>query len=77
MKQLKALKIVNFFLFLDFLIVLTSVLFYKIIPGDLNGSESMSQLHGLSGMIFVLLVIIHFSLNFKWVKLNYFTKKKK
>lgn len=77
MKQLKILKIVNVLLFIDFLFVLTSVLFYKIIPGNLNGSELMANMHGLSGMIFGLLVLVHLILNFKWVKMNYFTPKKK
>jgi hypothetical protein len=77
MKQIKILKIVNMLLFLDFLIVLTSVLFYKIIPGNLNGSEMMAEMHETSGMIFGILVLVHLTLNFKWVKMNYFTPKKK
>jgi len=59
----------------DFVLVVMSVFLYKVIPGSLNGSELMSDLHGMSGMMFFILVLIHFILNYKWVKLNYFGKK--
>ena len=77
MKRLKILKVVNVLLILDFVLILISLLFYKYIPGDLNGSEVMSEFHELTGMIFIMLGILHLILNFNWIKSSYFNKKKK
>ncbi len=75
MKRLKILKVVNVLLILDFVLILISLLFYKYIPGDLNGSEVMSEFHELTGMIFIILGLIHLVLNYNWIALNYFKVK--
>lgn len=77
MKKIQILKIVNILLFLGFLLVIISMLLYRFIPGDLNGTESMANLHAYSGLTFVLLAIIHVILNFSWIKQNYLKKNKK
>lgn len=76
MKKIVFLKGINLLLIFDFLLLFISILFYKVIPGDLNGSEIMSEMHETTGMIFFLLAILHVILNFGWIKANYLKRKK-
>jgi hypothetical protein len=70
MKQ-KLLKVVNIFLALDFLLLLTTAIFRKIlIPRGLY-----FNFHGIPGFVFAFLVFCHIILNFKWIKATYFKKK--
>jgi hypothetical protein len=76
MAKQKILRILNFLLFIDFLIVVIAQLIYQFHP-ELNGEEFVLKYHATGGYIFVLLVILHFILNFPWVKNAYFKKRKK
>jgi predicted ferric reductase len=77
MKKQKILKILNLFLLLTFLLTALALIFYKFIPSEVQGSEILYEAHEISGLIFILLGIFHFILNFNWVKAMYFKKSKK
>ena len=77
MNTQKALKILNVFLVLSFLTTALALIFYKFIPSEIQGSEFLYAIHAVAGAIFIILGILHFILNFKWVKAVYFKKKKK
>ncbi|MCF7857737.1 MAG: hypothetical protein K9N07_00225 [Candidatus Cloacimonetes bacterium] len=76
MNKPKALKFLNVFLILAFLIAVLALIFYKFIPTALQGSEFLYAAHEIAGVSFIILGIIHFTLNFSWVKMMYFKKKK-
>jgi hypothetical protein len=75
MLKQKILRVLNVILFIDFLMLVIAQLIYQHHP-ELNGEESVLQFHSLGGYLFILLVIIHFILNFPWIKNAYFKKKK-
>ncbi|MCF7918496.1 MAG: hypothetical protein K9N06_01100 [Candidatus Cloacimonetes bacterium] len=77
MKKQKVLKVLNVFLILAFLTTVSALIFYKFIPSGIQGSEFLYEMHELAGMIFAILGITHFILNFNWVRSMYFKKKKK
>ena len=76
MNKQKMLKIVNLLMIINWLVVVLSILFYRFIPSGLQGSIVLYETHWIGGIIFILLSIMHFSLNFKWVKSTYFQRKK-
>ncbi|MDP8211405.1 MAG: hypothetical protein RAO94_07455 [Candidatus Stygibacter australis] len=76
MKKIKALKVVNIFMVLAFLVTALSLVFYKMIPSAIQGEEFLYEMHELAGTIFILVGIIHLILNFGWIKSMYFKKKK-
>lgn len=71
----KLLKIVNPLMFLAFLTNQIAMLLYKI-PGKLQYSEQMTSLHTIAGMIFLVLVICHIILNWRWIKTQIFGIRK-
>ena len=76
MKKQKILKVLNMFLAITFLVVVIAMILYKFIPSELQGDETVLLIHGWGGRIFILLGILHFILNFNWLKAMYFKKKK-
>jgi heme A synthase len=67
---MKNLKVVNLILFIDFsILAITGILNYRI------PYEIYTVIHPLSGYILITLVIIHITLNRKWIKTSYFKKK--
>ncbi|MDA3812633.1 MAG: DUF4405 domain-containing protein [Candidatus Cloacimonetes bacterium] len=76
MNKQKVLKVLNIFLILSFIITAFSLIFYKFIPSEIQGSEFLYKTHEFAGIIFIILGIFHFILNFNWVKAVYFKKKK-
>ena len=76
MKKQKMLKFLNIFLIISFVITALSLIFYKFIPSEIQGSEFLSEMHEIAGMVMIILGILHFILNFNWVKAVYFKKKK-
>ncbi len=70
----KILRVLNLFLILDFLLIVISQLIYQFHP-EMNGEEFVLKYHTSGGYIFILLVIMHFLLNFNWVKNAYFKKR--
>jgi len=77
MKKQKILKFLNIFLIFGFLVAALSLIFYKFVPTELQGSELMYETHEIAGIIFIVLGVSHFILNFNWIKMMYFKKKKK
>lgn len=76
MKKQRALKIVNVFLFFAFIISSVSMILYRWGPEALRGAEIPYEIHGTTGIVLFILVVIHFLLNFKWIIQSYFTRKK-
>ena len=77
MNKQKVLKVLNIFLLLALIITASSLLFYKFIPSEIQGSELLYETHEYAGIIFIFLGICHFILNFSWIKMMYFNRKKK
>jgi len=77
MKKQKILKVLNIFLIISLIITALSLIFYKFIPSEIQGSEFLYEMHEIAGMIMIILGIIHFILNFNpSAKAVYFKKKK-
>jgi len=70
MKRNTALKILNPVLFLFFVNQAVTILFHTKMP-----REIFKTFHKGGGKILLGLIIIHFILNFNWIKANYFSKK--
>jgi len=68
---MKALKIVNVLMFIAVLVTAIGMLLYKI-PGKLQYSESMADLHTTAGIIFFILAVLHIVLNWRWIKSQIF-----
>ncbi|MCK8059717.1 MULTISPECIES: hypothetical protein [unclassified Fusibacter] len=68
---MKMLKIVNAVLFIDFLLLILSVLFRPV----LLSKGLYYPVHPIFGWTLVALVGSHLFLNRKWVKSTYFKKK--
>ena len=77
MNKQKVLKVLNIFLILTFIITSLSLIFYKFIPSEIQGSEFLYKTHELAGIIFIIIGILHLILNFSWVKMMYLRRKKK
>jgi hypothetical protein len=71
----KLLKIVNPLLFVAFLTNQVAMLLYKV-PGPLQYSEQMTNLHTWAGLGFLVLAIVHITLNWRWIKSQIFKNKK-
>jgi hypothetical protein len=69
MKRNTALKILNPILVVFFVNQVVTVLF----RGHLS-HEAFETFHIGGGSIFIGLIVVHFILNFNWVKANYFPK---
>ena len=76
MKKQKVLKVLNIFLIISFIVTAFSLIFYKFIPSEIQGSEILYEIHEKSGMIMIILGILHFVFNLNWIKAAYFKKKK-
>lgn len=75
MTRLKALKIVNIILALSFIMVSIPGLIQFITQGAIPYSQ-FRLFHPIAGTTFTLAGFAHIALNFKWIKVNYFKKKK-
>lgn len=75
MKRHKILLFVNIVLFLAFVITLSSVVLYKIIPSSLNGNEFIGEIHEIGGLVFTIFILLHIGFNWKWIKTQIFTRK--
>lgn len=69
--NVKALRIVNVVLALDFLVMATTGLFRDWIPYNV-----FRTIHRPAGYILVFLILVHIYLNKNWIIQNYFKKKK-
>jgi predicted ferric reductase len=70
MNRVQVLKIVNFLLFVFFIIqALTGIaLFFDLFASSL---EMTAQVHKYSGLLFIILAIVHLVLNWGWVRVNF------
>ena len=65
----KVLKYLNPLLLLAFLSTVVSMFLYKL-PGAMNGSEFLGEMHETSGIIFVGLAVLHIYFNWGWIKIQ-------
>ncbi len=67
----KLLKIVNIILGLSFLAQTVSVVFMVLdkAPGWLY------KFHAINGIVFIILAFTHITLNWAWIRINFFKKK--
>lgn len=72
MNKSAILKYLNPLLGLLFLLQASSGLMLKLAPNKIAG-----EIHELLGPIFVIVVLLHFYLNYNWIKSTYFKGKKK
>lgn len=77
MKKQTILKALNLVMFIDLLVIIVALLFYKFIPSPWKGSEFLTESHEVAGGIFFFLVVLHIVYNFRWVKSTYLQKKDK
>lgn len=75
MTRLQALKIVNIILALSFFMVSIPGVIQFVTQGAIPYSTFRS-IHPITGTIFTLAGFTHVALNYKWIKVNYFKKKK-
>lgn len=75
MTRLKLLKIVNIILALSFFMVSIPGIVQFLSQGAIPYS-TFRAIHPIAGTIFTLAGFTHIALNFKWIKVNYFKKKK-
>lgn len=75
MTRLKLLKIVNIILALSFFMVSIPGIVQFLSQGAIPYS-TFRAIHPIAGTIFTLAGFSHIALNFKWIKVNYFKKKK-
>lgn len=64
---MKALKVVNVLLLIDFVVVVGTAIAHKSIPYDLY-----QKVHVLPGLFLLVLVCIHLFFNRVWIKKTYF-----
>jgi hypothetical protein len=71
MDKMKLLKKLNPVLGISFLLQAISVVFMvlEMAPGWLY------KVHAINGMIFILIVLVHITLNWSWIKVNFLKKK--
>lgn len=75
MTRLQALKIVNIVLALSFFMVSIPGIIQYVTQGAIPYS-TFRAVHPIAGTVFTLAGFTHVALNFKWIKVNYFKKKK-
>ena len=73
MNKAKWLVWLNPFLFLSLLIQAVSgvILFLNLLPA---WDELIARVHSYNGFIFVLLALVHLTMNWSWVRANFFKK---
>ncbi|MDC7125673.1 MAG: hypothetical protein PQJ46_08895 [Spirochaetales bacterium] len=71
--NIKALKVVNILLGIDFLLIAVTAILHNFIMV----TGLYFYFHAVPGFLFLVLVCIHIILNRKWIKSNYFSGKKK
>jgi len=72
MKKVKALKLVNGLIAIDFVLILTTAITHDI----WLGLGIYSVVHAIPGFIFAGLILCHIVLNREWIKKNYFKSRK-
>ena len=75
MDKVKLLRIVNPILFISFIVQATtaSIMVLRIRVPHLR---SILELHEYNGILMIILVAIHVTLNWGWIRANFFKKSK-
>lgn len=71
MKKSTFLKIVNFFVLVLFIVQAGTGMGHSVLP------DSVFEIHGYTGFIFVFFIVLHIILNWTWIRSNFFKGKKK
>lgn len=74
MKKTTLLKIINPLLALLFITQALSGIFHDYLMEV--SYETFEIIHGIGGYVFVFLVVVHFTLNWNWVKSTFFKHNK-
>ena len=69
MKKLTVLKFINVVLFILFLSQAITGTGHEVVPGKI-----FEILHMKGGIVLIILILVHFTLNWGWVKSSYFRK---
>jgi len=77
MKKIIFLRIINVLMVLCFFLTVLAIVFYLWIPGEQQGSEWLYSIHINGGKAFIVVAVSHIVLNWGWIKINYFKKRRK
>jgi cytochrome b561 len=77
MKKGSWLKIINILLFIAFLGAAVGIILYQFGPESMRGSETVYQIHATSGIAFLILAVVHIVMNWKWIRNNILSGKKR
>lgn len=74
MNKILTLRVVNMVLFFSFVLqVITSIIiFFKI---RLPNMEAIFEFHEYNGLLMILLALVHITLNWGWIRANFFKKR--
>ncbi len=70
--NIKALKVINILLLIDFLVIGVTAILNNMI----QATGLYFIFHAVPGFLFLVLAVCHLVLNRKWLKTNYFSRKK-
>lgn len=73
MSNLKLLKVLNPVLAVVFITTAIAIILlkYPVIPA-LQGNETIYKIHEIAGKVFIILAVLHLTLNWNWVKSQVF-----
>jgi cytochrome b561 len=74
MKKTSLLRTVNLLIAIAFAVLALSSAAARIAP---DVSETAFEIHEYTGYVFVVLTILHITLNWTWIKANFFKKTSK
>jgi len=73
MNKAKLLKIVNPILFISFVVqIVTSIML--VMHLFMSKIKDILEIHEHNGMLFIILIFVHFFLNWSWIKSTFFSK---
>jgi hypothetical protein len=70
MKKTTLLKIVNFFAAILFIVQAGTGIGHSVLP------DQVFSIHGFTGFIFVVFIVLHIILNWTWIRSSFFKGKK-
>jgi hypothetical protein len=77
MNKLKWLRILNILVIVVFIGLATCISLFLWAPiPNLQGNETLVEIHQVLGYIFFVLIVLHVILNWNWIKAQYLKKKK-
>ena len=76
MKKSGWLKFINILMFIAFLGASFGIIIYRWGPESMRGTETVYQIHSISGLAFLILAVVHIVLNWNWIRINILSRKK-